>query len=294
MKTPLQVTLPTLWHWRAFLRHYVIKEILGEGQYGCVYLACRLHKSTVERPVADEMSELALPVPEKTIAVPEAMQKATKTNDLATVAVKSVMKRSDKANAKFLREICIHAFVTDFQQKSDTTQKPFVVPLIAVIFGWQNRLAAVMPVCTGGTLEEEMYRARNNLNRPEQIRLAQRRWAEGDRTLQWLHEHCMIIHGDAHAGNWYIDRKREGKLLLADFGESRLIQEIADTRQFLLLASKERLLFRFETAVDFGDKRHLGQKLSILDARLEKETDRDGRSLVCRRLSDSLESETFQ
>lgn len=290
--TGLKVNLPPLWHWRAFVRHYAVKEMLGKGQYGCVHLASRFAKTPVLEPRVNTVTskELSVMLHRDDDLDTSIELNGTKEVYLNTVAVKSVMKKSRKANSKFLREICIHAHVTSVQEQQYGIPAEWVVPLHAVIFGWKNRLAAVMPVCRGGTLENEMDWARRSMSKIERVRYTTRRWAEGDRILQWLHEHCLVIHGDAHGGNWYIDTENNGKLLLADFGESRLLHEIADTRQFLLLASQERTLFRFETAVESDDKRRLGEKLLLLDTRLERETGHNGKSLAYRSMGSSTDA----
>jgi|SRR6056297_1096367 len=263
-----KVSVPTLremWNTAALmflapqmlLRYFAPAGILGEGRYGKVICMKR-------RP---EVTKLGW-INTRTRVVDKSTDdcRVVKSNQaLEAVAVK-VMLNPAKNRQKFLRELRLHAFITQQQQLRSVQ----IVPLMAVLVDRRlKQVAAVLPLYSGGTLEEKLEIVNSRLSAAEQDRWMQRRWAEGDAVLQWLHEVCGMVHGDAHPGNWYFDRP-DGKMYLGDFGEARLRQECCSVKTFLLLASHERISFRYEMLADFGQRRLLGAKLGLLDHQIAK------------------------
>lgn len=265
--TNLLPSLRQLWQTAALLfispdtllRNFQTENILGCGRYGKVL---RMKSRRQVHGQDKLLCSLCLGAKSSKVAAASAPTRNREQRDILEVAVKYLQK-PDKDTAKFLREIRIHAFVTSHQLSQ-------VVPLMAVVVDRVlKQVATVMPVYTGGTLEDELEASRTTMSQKKRKLLLQRRWCEGDAILQLLHEKCHVVHGDAHPGNWYLERPG-GRMLLGDFGEAHLAQECAAFGDFLLLASHERLAFRYELLADYAEKRLLGEKLGALDERIEK------------------------
>lgn len=266
---------PLVVKWSVFVRTFRVDQALGEGRFGKVHVAV-MRDQVVARP----SSSIELGTPGDVVV----RLKNSKSTDLPRrcVAVKRLLHPKRDAE-HFIRELRVHAYVTAQSVYEGLSHQ--VVPLLAVLYEKERKqtlrvVASVMPVYGGGTLEQAVDDARRSMSRQRFRVFMQTRWAEGDRILEWLHERCGVVHGDAHLGNWYMDTATN-HMVLGDFGEARLRTECRSTKQFLLLAGYERLAFHFEMACDANDKRRLGAKLCMIDERIDLEEDIEGKPLIC-------------
>ena len=163
----------------------------------------------------------------------------------------------------FAHEIHMHAVATVAAARHGFAG---IVPLLGIVVdrtanGMTFPLMSIMPVYRRGTLEHELDQAARSLPSDRRRLLYQRRWAEGDRILEWLHDVVRIVHGDAHLGNWFIGD--DGRLVLGDFGRSQ-----CDHVDFRAACVYERTEFAFAMAGHGGgDKCKLGAQLGALEQR---------------------------
>lgn len=227
------------------LTRFSVVDLLGEGQYGQVY--------KLEEKQNIKAKEFKL------FSVFDNRKSLKKDQQPCSFALKRLHDpKKDMTN--FLREMRIHAYVSLKMSNS-------VVPLLAIVIDRAKKEAGLlMPAYSGKTLEDEMETTRTNRNKFRILLI--KRWAEGDTILEQLHEKCGIVHGDAHPGNWYIE-KPGGKMLLGDFGESIARGNCLSRKEFLQRASQERLAFRFTMADGFSEKNRLGARLCFLDDVIE-------------------------
>lgn len=181
------------------------------------------------------------------------------------VAVKRIDRDSDmpvRLVKAFAHEIHMHAVAT-----VAAARRGFggIVPLLGMVVdrtadGITFPLMSIMPVYRRGTLENELDEAARYLRADRRHLLHQRRWAEGDRILEWLHDVARIVHGDAHLGNWFIGD--DGRLVLGDFGRAQCDNVDLDFRAACVY---ERTEFAFSMARHGGDKWKLGAQLGALE-----------------------------
>lgn len=240
----------------------VDKTLLGTGEHGIVE---KLQLSTA--PSVEKQQRRAIALSRQTGKNRVLLRVGARQRVAHPVFVAMKTLKNKRMQDKFLRELQMHAYVTMCMQ---TLSETFCVPLLAIAFDAVKRdVALLMPAFCGITLQDEIDDAR--ARRVKLTRLLALRWQTGDKVLEKLHTECGIVHGDAHLGNWYLE-KPGGRMLLGDFGESVARGECKSRRHFLLLAGRERLNFRFEMTDDPAEKWRLGKLLADADRREQNMT----------------------
>lgn len=179
----------------------------------------------------------------------------------ATDRFRFAVKRGLASSTSLEREAQLHWRVTQCQRR---TGVDFVVPLLAAYYCDEtNTLVTVMPVYSGGTLEDELERTRG---KPEAEKLLGTREEQGVAALEWLHKECRMIHGDTHLGNWFV--AADNVVRLADFGMAMLAEQMNTFKQFEIRAHYELLSFRYEVASN-ASKKVLGDEIYKLEQTIE-------------------------